>query len=354
MKYVSKRAVFRLIGNHLGVPPVAVAVTLDRYLVQLNTQSLYGEKSIPDRLVAMNEATQAVRFNEQDRSLVLDCDVRLTVDQITGKMKIDMVAYFHHTEFARPPGEQRVVLHIQNLRADGSIWAIHAPLQPLLKGWGDVEAGHQGYSHGIAFIEGDEILEEHFYIGITKRGWLNRMAEHLREVHAGSNKSFHQAWRAYQGRSDVIYNSELVILNDTFERAMNWEEWLVDRYMAEGRSLNMIPGGFKGIKFLHKHRMISQPNITLEERETAIENWVRRHPRAGIPNFLVAKLWEDDAFAERIICGPDNRLSIDQVRRIRELASSNVSVPTIADMVGARSVEQVERLLSGKTYSRVR
>ena len=35
---------------------------------------------------------------------------------------------------------------------------------------------------------------------------------------------------------------------------MDWEEWAVDEQMNAKTSLNMIPGGFKGMKFLHKHR----------------------------------------------------------------------------------------------------
>jgi hypothetical protein len=35
----------------------------------------------------------------------------------------------------------------------------------------------------------------------------------------------------------------------------HWEEDQVDIHMAAGNSLNMIPGGFKGNRFLHEHRL---------------------------------------------------------------------------------------------------
>src|SRR5690606_39032409 len=117
----------------------------------------------------------------------------------------------------------------------------------LMNGWGDVEADYQGYSHSIVLMDGENVVEEHRYIGITKRGWLKRMAEHMKESASGGNKAFHRAWREYQGRTDVMFSSELIILNETYDRVMHWEEWLVDRYMDEGLSLNMIPGGFKGM-----------------------------------------------------------------------------------------------------------
>ena len=73
-----------------------------------------------------------------------------------------------------------------------------------------------------------------------------RMAEHLTEIRLGSNKKFHRAWREYQGRANVAFASELVLLNLSYEEAMAWEELMVDECMEVGTSLNMIPGGFKG------------------------------------------------------------------------------------------------------------
>ena len=65
----------------------------------------------------------------------------------------------------------------------------------------------------------------------------------------------------------------------------------------------------------------------------------------------VAEKWSDNDWAVAQICGRDNRLSVDQVRAIRTLATEHSA--DIALRIGARNVAQVERVLNGKTYTRV-
>lgn len=62
---------------------------------------------------------------------------------------------------------------------------------------------------------------------------------------------------------------------------MDWEETMVDKYMESGISLNMIPRGFKGMKFLHKHRLLKSDKVTLAERDAAMLDYQRHHPRAS-------------------------------------------------------------------------
>jgi hypothetical protein len=146
-----------------------------------------------------------------------------------------------------------------------------------------------------------------------------------------------------------------VALNHSFEAAMGWEEFIVDRHIAAGCSLNMIPGGFKGLKLLHTLGHLNRTTqVTLEERERAIAEFAKRHPRSGVPNLLIAGLWEDDAYYAKVITGRSNALSLEQVRRIRMLGLQGATPEAIASEVGARSVEQVSRVLSGRTYGRLR
>lgn len=35
--------------------------------------------------------------------------------------------------------------------------------------------------------------------------------------------------------------------------------------MGSGDSLNMIPGGFEGMEFVHEHRLTNSPRVPLEE-----------------------------------------------------------------------------------------
>ena len=83
----------------------------------------------------------------------------------------------------------------------------------------------------------------------------------------------------------MLLNSELVALNHSYDAAMNWKEFIVDRYIAERRSLDMLPGGFKGLRYLHQLGHLSKTvNALLEEREHAMLEYAKQHSRAGVPN----------------------------------------------------------------------
>ncbi len=66
----------------------------------------------------------------------------------------------------------------------------------------------------------------------------------------------------------------------------------------------------------------------------------------------MSEKWKDDAWAVAQICGRDGRLSVEQVRAIRELAEGH-SAEEIALCIGAQNTDQVQRVLDGKTYARV-
>ena len=179
------------------------------------------------------------------------------------------------------------------------------------------------------------------------------MREHFYEIRSGSNKTFHRAWREYAGRHDVTLHSELITMNHTFEQIMAWEEYAVDEQMNKGTSLNMIPGGFKGMKYLHEHRLTNTPKVSLKERDTAIIKYQAQNPRAGVPNLIISGLWNSEEYAQKVICGAEGRLSANQIRKIRELNESSIPIEKITVMVKAKDIHQVERVLSGKTYSRI-
>jgi hypothetical protein len=124
--------------------------------------------------------------------------------------------------------------------------------------------------------------------------------------------------------------------------------------MPTGFSLNMVPGGFKGLRFLHEHCVTTSINISLEEREQAIVEYIRRDGvRTRVPNLLLAQLWRDDEFYLKVLAGRDDVLTPNQVVTIRQLAAEGKDERMIFEIVGARNVEQVKRLLAGKTYKRV-
>jgi hypothetical protein len=135
---------------------------------------------------------------------------------------------------------------------------------------------------------------------------------------------------------------------------MAWEEEQVDVHMAGGSSLNMIPGGFKGLRFLHEHKVTASANISLEERECAILKYVQREgTQPRVPNLLLAKLWRDDGFYLKVLAGRDDVLTPSQVVAIRQLAAEGKDKRLICEVVAACNIDQVKRVLAGKTYKRV-
>lgn len=254
-------------------------------------------------------------------------------------------AYFYYTEHIRPLAERRVVFHLNHRDPSGTHWSVSFPVKVVMKGYPGIENGYVGYCHGITLTdpEGNLSGSQHNYIGITKRNWLERMSEHFAETRRGSNKTFHAEWRQYVGRSDVELTSELVVTNHTFEQIMGWEERAVDREMEKGTSLNMIPGGFKGMKFLHEHRLIHAAVVTVEEREVAIAKFQALTPRAGVPNLLISELWKDPLYAKQVICSAEGRLSAEQIRKIRQLNLADIPIEKIVKLVGARNQLQVEK-----------
>jgi len=308
--------------------------------------------SIPRRLLEDNE--RPGRILTRSDMLAIDADVVFSYDAETKETDIQFKAFFDNPEFKRPPQQQRVVLHIVVKETDGLTRAISLPLQALMVGWGDVTEGSQGYCHSITFLDEGRALEQWYYVGITTRNWLQRMEEHFQEVRSGSNKRFHAAWRSYTGNAQVMLCSELVVLNHTYKGIMDWEEDQVDIHMAAGNSLNMIPGGFKGLRFLHEHRFTPSLEITLEERDAAIAEYESRGGRgAGVPNLLLSKLWLDDEFYLKVLAGRSDVLTPAQVVAIRQLAVEGKTAAQIASIVEARNIEQVKRLLAGKTYGRI-
>jgi hypothetical protein len=313
--------------------------------------------SIPRRLLEDNERKSTAEGRGE--MLAIDADVVFSYDAATKKSDIQFKCYFENPGLERPLEQHRVVLHIAVKEATSLQRNISVPLQALMVGWGDAEKGSQGYCHSIAFFDEGRVLEQWYYIGITSRNWLRRMEEHFQEVRSGSNKRFHAAWRAYTGDAKVMLCSELVVLNHSFDEIMDWEEEQVDIHMAAGNSLNMIPGGYKGLKFLHEHRLISSVDITLEEREHAIAEFAkveyasRSSARSTVPNLLLSQLWLDDEFYLKVLAGRSDVLTPNQVVAIRQLASEGKDNVQIMEIVQARNAEQVKRVLEGKTYKRI-
>jgi hypothetical protein len=193
-----------------------------------------------------------------------------------------------------------------------------------------------------------------FYVGVTTRSWQKRWAEHRRAMEAGCPLLFHRKLREElsQGRVTYIHHKVMGITDD-LERLYATEEWLVEGHWSDTRRLNMIPGGKSGLRYLRENGMLAERVAPMpDDRDRLVQAWLRDHPRKGLPAPWVSERWKDDAWAVAQICGRDDRLSVEQVRAIRDLAIDH-SVETIAERIGARNKEQVQRVIDGETYSRV-
>ncbi len=332
---------------------------LDDYLGELN--SYPNHLGILDKLIIRNQKTQYHKL--WDRFLHYDIDVYLTFDFSTGRVQHSLKDNIAFPEFARTGINKLIKIEISHIYPNGTRWTCKMPLQFLLKGWGDANAGYQGYVHTIKYsalndetepenISGHQTNEMH-YVGITGRNWFKRFREHMGESFNGSHKLFHRAWQESYGESGMVYVSDLQMVNLSFEEAMEWEERYVDRWSLTPKGLNMIPGGFKGMKYLHEYRITDRAIVSLEERDRAIVEYIRQNPRKGIPNPFMSELWEDDEFYLRVIEARDNTLSPDQVLQIRSLANLGRSIPEITKEVEALNEAQVRNVVSGRTYKRI-
>lgn len=209
------------------------------------------------------------------------------------------------------------------------------------------------YQH--IFGEGQSYPSDgYFYVGVTTRSWQKRWMEHRRAMENGSPLLFHRTLRQELDAGRVTYIHHKVMgVTDDLEKLYTAEEWLVNGHWSDSRRLNMIPGGKSGLKYLRENGMLTERCAPLpDERDRLVETWLAAHPRKGLPAPWVAEMWRNDAWAIAQICGRDDRLSVEQVRAIRDLSKTHSAVE-IADRIGARNAEQVQRVLSGSTYSRI-
>lgn len=231
-----------------------------------------------------------------------------------------------------------------------------APLPLMMKGTADSFKSQRFTLYQHIFGAGHEYPDDgSFYVGITSRDWKRRWAEHRAAILRGSRLKFHQEYARRLAEKQLTYvHHKVMAVFATLEEVQDYEEAVVAGHWDDERLLNMIPGGKAGVKYLREHSMLRKPGtITPKEIEGALEGWLRENPRKGVPAPWVAKSWEDADYALRVICGPEGRLTVEQVFRIRSLAAVGLSHELIAKQTGATSAQQVRRVLDGRTYSRV-
>lgn len=289
---------------------------------------------------------------------------RLVPSPVAISQEYDLRSRIIHTQSILHPANHPARLFTIFGYDGGTVYRTLVPLQFLLKGWGDAEEGYQGYVHSISKnvrgLSPTDTLEQvarnadsYYYVGITGRNWLQRLEEHFNEARAGSRRWFYEAWRDLTGEDSVHFLATLSVVNLSYDDAMNWEESMVDRIAWDEWGLNMIPGGFKGIRLLHQHRLLKSSTPSLEEREAAIRKFTTQSPLRGRPNPFVAEAWKSEEHYLRFIESNEKMLNAAQVREIRRLHADGLSADEIVKEVNARSLQQVANVIVGRTYRRV-
>jgi len=207
------------------------------------------------------------------------------------------------------------------------------------------------------------------YIGITKKTWLERFRQHSRDSARGSNLLFH---RALRGEICSIGVVEHIVERAglTEKQAMELEESEVEKRSLHSlfeRGLNMIPGGYAGLKCVHHFAKRTgytlQKDLTADTIESVLVD-VQRHTLSK--NFQstdiqrinaeIARLWaEDIEFRIKATTSQNNRFSFRQIQSARIWYASGWSLEKILTNLQKMddkkiSMDQLERLLQGKTY----
>ena len=93
--------------------------------------------------------------------------------------------------------------------------------------------------------------------------------------------------------------------------------------------------------------------VGVDDVDAIINRFFDRTSREGRPNPLAAANWLSSDYAEKVICAGPDRLKPQQIRDARFFSSLGQNADEIAMRIGARNSAQVERLVSGQTYSRI-
>lgn len=254
---------------------------------------------------------------------------------------------------ADPYRQHRWLLGIMLTRSDRRNEIILLPLGAVLALTPDLSHLYQVYKHRFMKDANGVAIEKLCYCGVTKRGWRKRWSEHLHAAKSGSHYRFHKAIREW---NDIAQSTmhEIVGWGLSESAAMSFEEDLIESETLYPLGLNMIPGGKSGLAYLRKIGALgANERVAPDDRQDIINRFFERATRKGLPNPLAAANWLNPNYAEQVICGGPDRLKPQQIRDARFFSSLGQDAGSIAERVGARNVAQVERMLSGSTYSRV-
>ena len=210
------------------------------------------------------------------------------------------------------------------------------------------------------------------YVGITRRTWLERYRQHCNDMRRGSNLLFHRALRSEFCKIGVL---EHIVERAglTEKQAMEIEEKEVEKrslHSLHPNGLNMIPGGYAGLKCVHNFASRTGyklgGELSADNIETVLAD-VQRHAlkkhfdTTDIKrvNAEIARLWAEDInFRIKATTGQKNRFSFPQIQAARIWDASGWLKEKILESlrkIDAKKIGmgQLERLLKGETYASI-
>jgi hypothetical protein len=315
-----------------------VDVNLEKFAADHDEDNLIGQLHDKSRAQARAPGTQADNPLRLIMNVILPGstvpklpifgDLQGRTNPASGK-KLRMVTL--GTERSSSPGSYELELIVTlGDRSEQVIVDLGLLVGPVRRVAGD----YVSYRH--AFVHEGATLVPHAYTGITRQGWQKRYSQHKRDAHSASPYLFHDAIRRFDGNAyRTIHHVLIAGLSE--RRAMEFEEHFAEETLYP-KGLNMIPGGYAGLAYLHKLGALARDQrAPVERRGEIVGRFMQTAKREGRPNPLLAMRWRsDDDFAARIICGPDGRLKPTQIADARLLASRGKPVAEIAATVGAK------------------
>lgn len=214
----------------------------------------------------------------------------------------------------------------------------------------------------------DAQRELHSYIGITRRSWQRRYAEHRNAANRGSHLRFH---RALRGELFPLHHREHEIVRAglTEDQALTLEEHEVELHSLAPMpgGLNMIPGGRAGIRYLRAATGKDDRRLRDADRiESVLEDCVAANLRQGDEQggelSKLAELWRTDLqYRIKAMTTQHNRISYAEIRAARVYHASGWALEKIRDRLNTLrdghqrmlSEAQVQHLVSGRTYSTI-
>ncbi len=115
------------------------------------------------------------------------------------------------------------------------------------------------------------------YYGITKRDPFKRLAEHWSKVKKGEGHLLHKTWRSIIDHGfDACPVFQISGMAGTLDEIYEMEEKVVDSMSLAPKGLNVVPGGYAGIRFLHNLRLLDRVDgVSIEMRDSILEELER-------------------------------------------------------------------------------